>query len=263
MKLTAIADLHLDLWEEAKRDPLELLDDQVWASDIVVLAGDISNHGAKKWRRLLAGVLERIEPGKVHVIPGNHDYYGHHLDRDDKLQAACDELGCHFAQQAEVRIDETRRLLMCTLWTDYGLGSKSLDLNMYAAQKGMNDYRKIRLVSGGYRRIWPSDLRTVHLRHLSWLQEKLADGFAGETTIVTHHAPHPGAIPHPDADLACAYASDLSEMIEECRPRRWLYGHTHTAADFVVSGCEIANVSVGYPGETDLSVAQPQLVFDI
>lgn len=262
-RITAIADLHLDLWEQDGQDPLKQLHPELWTSDIIVLAGDISNHGAKKWRRLIPSVLEHVDLAKVYVLPGNHDYYGHHLDREDKLQAACDELGCHFAQQKEVRIDNRARILMCTLWTDFELGDGHIEINMHTARNRMNDYRAIRLSRDGYRRIQTADLRALHKRHLRWLENKLADGFEGDTTIVTHHAPHPNAIPHPDSDLAGAYASDLSWLMDRHRPLRWLYGHTHASAAFEISGCEVSNVSVGYPGERDLAIDPPQFIFEL
>ncbi|EPX84787.1 metallophosphoesterase [Salipiger mucosus] len=263
-KLAAIADLHLDLWAEAHLDPFEHLDPEIWKSDIVVLAGDISNNGAKKWHRMLPAVLDRVDPDRVHVIPGNHDYYGHHLDREDKLKAACDDLGCHFAQNAEIRIDDSRRVLACTLWTDYALGGRNLVYaNMYDVKQRMNDFRKIRISRDGYRRIRPEDLLDLHKRQLSWLKGKLADGFIGETTVVTHHAPHPDAISTPDSDVSAAYASDLGEVIERYGPRRWLFGHTHTPANFRISGCDLANVSVGYPGQRDLEGQPPQFVFEV
>lgn len=138
-RITAIADLHLDLWEQDGQDPLKQLHPDLWTSDIIVLAGDISNHGSKKWRRLIPRVLEHVDPANVYVLPGNHDYYGHHLDREDKLQAACDELGCHFAQQKEVRIDNRARVLMCTLWTNFELGGGHLGINMHTLTLPRNE----------------------------------------------------------------------------------------------------------------------------
>nr|WP_244437726.1 metallophosphoesterase [Roseivivax isoporae] len=230
-----------------------------------MLAGDVANGFSKGWRRILPLVFERIDPGRVHVFPGNHDFYRGHLDAPGKLAAVCVELGCHYAQQSEIRPAPGHRILMCTLWTDFDIGPLPVDVAMHAAEDKMNDYRHIRLSKNGYRRITGPDICTAHKLDRAWLEERLAEPFQGETTVITHHAPHPRALRHPEADVAAAYASDFSDMVLAYRPARWLYGHTHHPVDFRIGGCQIQNVSVGYPAQEDLlrSPAAPKYVFDL
>lgn len=39
----------------------------------------------------------------------------------------------------------------------------------------------------------PMQLRGIHLEHREWLDERLAQPFAGRSVVITHHAPHPAA----------------------------------------------------------------------
>ena len=86
----------------------------------------------------------------------------------------------------------------------------------------------------------------------------LAAPFQGATTVIKHHAPHPHAMPHPESELAPVYANDFSDVILKYRPARWLYGHMHHPVDFRIGGCQIQNVSVGYPAQEDLVRSPPQ-----
>ena len=115
------ADLHLDLWLAAGRDPLAALDAATWADlDALIIAGDLANKPKTRWPKLLARISRHIDPARIHIFPGNHDYYDHVLDGDDRLERICAAAGCHFEQKREIVIGRTR-LLCCTLWTDFAL----------------------------------------------------------------------------------------------------------------------------------------------
>ncbi|OWY14165.1 hypothetical protein B6V73_16320 [Thioclava sp. JM3] len=242
-KALIVADLHLDMWAEAGRDALERLD----FSDVglMIIAGDLTNKPKVRWKQALEVIERRIDLERVYVVPGNHDYYNHTLDGDDRLeQIACDA-GANFAQRREIILGN-RRYLCCTLWTDFQEGQGTLESRDLDARAKMNDYRYIRVASAGYRKARPADTIAKHREHLSWLRSKLAERFEGETAVVTHHAPIVDVLPA-GQKLSWCYASDLKDLILEYQPDVWFFGHTHHKMEFMVGNTRVANVSVGYP----------------
>ncbi|MDT0684719.1 metallophosphoesterase [Roseicyclus sp. F158] len=250
MNVLFFADLHLDLWLGASRDPFAEIPETVWERiDAVVVVGDLTNKPKVRWPHALAHMGKYIALDRVYLLPGNHDYYDHTLDGDDRLAAIATEAGARFVQTAAIEFGGCR-LLCATLWTDFeltGPKDEAVRSAMSGAVKRMSDYRYIRLGSDGYRRIRPQDIRRNHMAHRAWLEQKLAEPFEGDTIVATHHAPHPDALEGDFLDVA--YASDLSELIERHAPAFWIYGHTHTPAAFTVGRTELVNVSLGYPME--------------
>jgi Icc-related predicted phosphoesterase len=66
----------------------------------------------------------------------------------------------------------------------------------------------------------------VHRDHPAWLEAELVKPFAGQTIVVTHHAPMRACVAE-DAQVPTAYASDLSILIATHKPDQWLFGHAH------------------------------------
>ncbi|EPX76431.1 metallophosphoesterase [Salipiger mucosus] len=248
MPVLVVADLHLDLWLEHGRDPLAAVSPDIWLRlDALILAGDLTNKPKVRWPIMLRHIGRYMPLDRVHVFPGNHDYYHHVLDGDDRLAELARAEGAHFAQKSEFVIRD-HRFLCCTLWTDFRLGGGRAEA-MREARGRMNDYRYIRVASDGYRRAKPTDTEHVHANHLSWLSDRLSMPFDGKTIVVTHHCPHPDLVPEPADAVAPAYASDLRALIGEFQPAAWLFGHTHWPGSAVVGRTALRNCSVGYPDE--------------
>ncbi len=185
------------------------------------------------------------------MFPGNHDYYDHVLDGEDRLARVCDEAGAQFAQKLVFVVGETR-YLCCTLWTDFAIRG-SAEEGMYQAEKSMYDYKYIRMESARYRRIQPIDIARVHADHRAWLEARLAEPFAGRTIVVTHHAPLGECLEYDD-EMSGAYASDLSGLIDMYQPDEWLHGHTHHSCATTRGRTDIRCVSIGYPHQVDTSI---------
>jgi len=249
-KALIIADLHSDMWAERGVDPLSGHD--LSDLDLLLIAGDLSNKGHVQWRYALERLSTHIDLDKVHVGPGNHDYYGGRIDREDKLRDAAEAAGSHFMQKTEL-IREGARFLYCTLWTDMALGGLTREFNRMQAESKMNDHRSIRVEAQGYRRMSALHSSGVHADHKAWLEERLATPFSGETIVVTHHAPHPYSLRGTTGpgDLPFAYGSDLSDLIGTHQPDMWVHGHTHQPADYDLGRTRVLNVSLGYPPEVD------------
>ncbi|KIT15570.1 metallophosphoesterase [Jannaschia aquimarina] len=256
LRLLVLADLHIDKWLVHRRDPLDHLIPEDWASvDLCVLAGDLTDEAPKRWPRAFDWLGKRIALGRVHVFEGNHDYYETAFDDGGRHAEIAAAQGANYAQMGRIVLGR-HRFLCCTLWTDFAL-TDDRPRAMADAQAWMNDYGSIRVARAGYRRLRPADKARRNAEHRGWLDRELAEPFDGETTVVTHHAPHPGALLDPQADVAPAYASDLTKMIERHRPARWIHGHTHVYHETTVGGTEIICASVGYPwqrsrGETEI-----------
>lgn len=249
-KALIVADLHADFWALRGQDPLAGHD--LSEVDLLLIAGDLSNKGHVQWRYALERLSAHIDLGKVHVGPGNHDYYGGRVDREDKLRDAAEAAGAHFMQKTEL-VHAGVRFLYCTLWTDMRLGGLTPELNRMRAEDKMNDHRNIRVEAEGYRRMSALHSSGIHVDHKTWLEGRLAAPFEGDTIVVTHHAPHPWSLRGTTGpgDLPFAYGSDLSDLIGTYQPKMWVHGHTHQPTDYELGGTRVLNVSVGYPPGVD------------
>lgn len=248
MKILVLSDLHHDFWEEDALEPLGAI---IAQADALILAGDIANKARVRWKYAIAWLSRFISPDAIHLFPGNHDYYDHRLDGDNRLRETAEALGVHFVQRQAVVLGGVR-FLCATLWTDLAL-DRAYMLNKYPIEKAMNDYRYIRLERAGYRRIQVEDTISAHNKDLAWLDAQLDTPFDGRTVVVTHHAPHPLGLNPKKADGVhdSAYASNLSSFmrIHKNHGTHWLYGHSHGGRDATVEGWQLRSVSLGYPME--------------
>lgn len=247
MKLLTLADLHLDLYFGQRRDPFENVPkEQFDGITHCILAGDLSNKGHVRWKRYLPWVAERLPGANIFVMPGNHDYYDGAIDREDKLRDVAADQGAAFIQKSDL-ICGPQRFLCCTLWTDFEVyGDRTYDSNLAGVH--MNDYNYIRVAKTGYGKLSPTVTAQIHVDHRDWLERKLSEDFDGQTTVITHHAPHPKALKR-EHKMGASYASNLESMILKHQPERWLFGHTHHPVSFHVGRTVLTNVSIGYPGQ--------------
>ena len=169
------------------------------------------------------------------------------IDDEARLAEICAERGVNYGQKTVLTFGSTR-LLCCTLWTDFLLDGDA-PRAMRRAAGAMNDYQLIRMIGREYGRIVPSDTALVHAGHVEWLSRELARPWSGRSVVITHHAPHRSMLPDTRSDLAPAYASDLTPLIEAYRPALWLCGHTHVPVEIRVGETTIRNVSLGYPSQ--------------
>ena len=248
MPVLVIADLHLDMWLQAGRDPLAALaPDLLRSLDGLIIAGDLSNKPKVRWPHMIRHLAQYVPVERIQVFPGNHDFYDFILDGEDRLTDICAAEGANFAQKSVIVIGDTR-VFCCTLWTDFALHGEP-GRAMMVAQRDMNDYRYIRSAAAGFKRIRPSDTAFLHADHRTWLEGQLSAPFHGRTVVVTHHCPHPDLIGERRGDLDAAYGSNLLPMIEKFQPDLWLFGHTHWRVEAMVGRTPVRNVSLAYPGQ--------------
>lgn len=292
MRVAVISDLHDDLWADpsinaapARRRRLadrlgytagNPLGSALRDVELLVVAGDLANKARVRWPGAVARLRAAAPAARIHVFPGNHDYYLAAFE-DAPLERLASDLGLGWAQGGTI-IGHGRggpfRFLCTTLWTDYAIDG-SPGVAMATARARMNDHRAIRMPAT-WRRFQPEDAASAHRLQRAALEAALVEPFDGRTIVVTHHAPHPDCAARAigaEAPLAGAYASDLGALMTgPSAPDLWLHGHAHGVGEMQVGRTRVRNVSLGYPEqfgdrlECRMAKAQARaqgLVFDL
>lgn len=244
MKILVTSDWHLDYWSENVSPP-ELVP-HLRGLDAMILAGDLADDPLQTWPVYLNWLGRHIDPAKVHILPGNHDYYGHRLDGDAALRAVVEAAGMRFAQKQALIFGDVR-FLCCTLWTDFGLFG-TLERSMLDA-RWMEDFSRIQRDGKGDL-VQPEDLRAAHQDHLTWLTRQMEIPHAGRTVVVTHHQPSPVIGGRPTS-LSPFFVSNLEDWIRAQTPELWLCGHAHRRLQGRVGTTRIRDISFGYPHEVE------------
>ncbi len=231
MRIQIASDLHHEILHE--RFPGELVVEPA-PSDVLVLAGDIDRAGA---------VLRSFRDWPVPVIyvAGNHEHY-----RGEVAEA----LAQLREQSSQVHFLENRTLVLAgvrfvgaTLWTDFELpGYELVDIDAEVTARVL-DFRVIRFLGELLR---PSHIIAMHRESRRFLEETLAQPFAGPTVVVTHHAPHQGSIHerYLGDPVNLAFASDLDYLMGKAD--LWIHGHMHDSFDYRVRSTRIVANPRGY-----------------
>ncbi|SHJ18941.1 Calcineurin-like phosphoesterase superfamily domain-containing protein [Malonomonas rubra DSM 5091] len=241
MKIFPIADLHI----ESSWKPLATYRGN---PDVVVAAGDmhVKTKGPEELRRIFGNA-------EIIYVPGNHEYYGSALKKEDELlREDCKEYGIHFLQCDSVELQGVV-FLGCTLWTDFELfGPEKEPECRFLVGKWLRDYHVIKLDPGTRRMLSTLATQSLHQKHKSWLQEQFQIHKGKKLVVVTHHGPSSKCI-HPSytKDLVSAgFASDLDSLVEQSGAKYWICGHSHTATRFEIGNTEVVMNSAGYAKET-------------
>jgi 3',5'-cyclic AMP phosphodiesterase CpdA len=93
----------------------------------------------------------------------------------------------------------------------------------------------------------PADSLAMHRHARAWLEQQLAQPFAGKTIVVTHHAPHRRSLAPLYANdlVSSGFVSDLPALVRE-PVALWVHGHTHTGFDYVENGTRVVCNPRGY-----------------
>lgn len=237
MKLHVLSDLHLSA------SPLEPPQTD---ADVVVLAGDIARPAqAMDWARAL---------GKPTLfVPGNHEFYGGSLQSTPAQLKQLAGAGDLHVLDNDAWVFAGVRFLGTTLWTDFlatGDGAQR-DLAMQQGASFMRDFSKIRLNDVSEEVFTPQHSTALFGQQLRWLQDQLAQPFAGPTVVVTHHAPSLQSI-HPrfaGSPLNACFVSDAERLMGGDRVALWIHGHTHDSFDYRVNGTRVLCNPRGYAKE--------------
>lgn len=226
--------------------------------DGVLIAGDTD----VKLRHLDFGeAIARRTRKPVLMVWGNHEAYGGKaLDLLDKEVARLAELHregvpLHVLHRgAHVDVADVR-VVGATLWTDMKYARLDPIATGEYVEDVMNDYRRIRLGRGNYRRLRAADTMHWHALDRQGIAGALALPFAGKRLVMTHHLPSPRCVaPHRRSEMVtAAYVSDLEDLIAQTGPQAWVYGHSHDCLDAEIEGEKGRTLlranPRGYPGE--------------
>lgn len=254
MKIHILSDLHNEFSRESSKNARPVYTPSIEDADVVILAGDIDtqNRGVE-WAK-------KTFHCPVIYVPGNHEYYGGHLERTKQKIRETAEGHVHVLDMDELVLDGVR-FLGATGWTDFS-SSGNHPLAMLDAQEKMSDYKKIR-TGHNFRIARPIDTMAISHQTATWLRQKLKEPFDGQTVVITHHAPSlasigafRGRVSHLDA----AYANRWEDMMGEA-VTLWVHGHSHSATDYEIAGTRVVSNPLGYPGEE--TGFNPELVIDL
>jgi len=246
MKIRVLSDLHLECDE-----PLAI---PYAEADLVVLAGDIHNHAeGLRWAAENFG-----SEVPVIYVPGNHEYYDAEFGAMEAAMhdAARSVDNVHYLNNASL-VDRRGawRVLGTTLWTDFalfGAGDHEIENAKEACTKVMLDYKGLIQLSwpepdGEPREFAPDDSLALHQQARAWLEAELAKPFAGQTIVVTHHAPMRQSLaPRYAEDLVCPRLLEKTPALARAPASLWIHGHTHTSFDYVVEGTRVVCNPRGY-----------------
>jgi Icc-related predicted phosphoesterase len=196
-------------------------------------------------------------------VMGNHDFYSDHRHPDTKTtwewqrehapRVAADH-GITLLDDATVEIGGVR-FIGATLWTDFSARPALLDFDAAVrdAQKGMNDYRLIKVGAGRSRDTpRPRDTINAHKVSRAYIERALADPTeCAETVVITHHAPSYRSLRGGGlrfSDLDWCYASNLEQMMHGPNaPALWIHGHVHRNQDYPIGNTRVLANPRGYP----------------
>ena len=253
MKIQIVSDIHLGL------APCNIPD---VGADLLILAGDIH-------RPLEALAWAKTLPMPIVYVPGNHEYYGSSLPATDRLLRELSQgsnvtlLNC-----GETRIGGVR-VLGATLWTDFLLNGDGPEwqTTMDEAERFSRDFTRIAVDEEKLEMLSPMHCAALFRRHANWLEERLAEPFAGTTVVVTHFAPSVGSVAprFAGSSLNACFVSDLEGLVEKSGAVLWVHGHTHDSFDYRIGGTRVLANPRGYvkDGKAENAAFDPGLTVNV
>lgn len=254
MRIQLFSDLHADVLTPR---PIAVSPD----IDAVIVAGDTCEGAENAFAH-----LRRLVPMQTPIVMvmGNHEYYrrGVHQELLSARRLA-PLFGVHLLENGSAVLRNVR-FVGATLWTGYGLfGPVNVAAAMRVAKERLRDHKRIGWTKRPWRRFRPAEALLLHSRSRRFIAETLAEAHEGPTVVITHHAPHPrGLDPEGSSDLlAAAYATDLSDLIEQGCPDLWVHGHVHLNSDYKIGRTRIVCNAHGYGRENP--GFDPELIIEI
>jgi hypothetical protein len=246
-------------------------------ADVIVHLGDLRAPG-----ELSVEELRAAYPDQEHLlyVLGNHDFYSEgnpkKLKEDPRLKTTWEEQRIRAAEAAKkhgvtllddaVCVINDVRFIGATLWTDMMMRPSYMSHSEAMRSAGrMNDYRLGKTGRGrSHDTLRPSQTIEAHKVSRKFIEKTLAEPFAGETVVCTHHAPSRMSLRDPAVigELDWCYASDLeflmhlvgSREVENSNlapthipPSLWLHAHVHKSLDYNIGFCRVVCNARGYP----------------
>ena len=270
MKVDYISDLHVDHTfvkvEGVNERGIRRVYDDVFRtkdSDILIIAGDTANSvviGAE----FIKQATELYGYKRVFVVTGNHEMYMTSQSQDSRYKTSYNKLkvfkdsfkGCPHISVLDGEVEEYKGIVFggAMGWYDtsyddnvyqkmphmYSMKS-TIPINKYW-QQVMNDSRFIKPITGDYR-----DISTIE-------RAKVVKAITtGPDVMITHicpitsdsmvHSQYKGTRDN------TFYMFDGEELVEEYKPKFWIYGHQHISMSTKAYDTELLINPHGYPNE--------------
>jgi hypothetical protein len=268
VRFCTISDLHIDIFNNAWRDPPAL------DVDGLIVIGDTTNPmtSGMPW---IAETFASVP--NIIWVPGNHCYYRGALgsgeentfyqEQTARAREMAARLGITFLQNDTVEIcgrngDGTVRFVAATMWSDFSILPRAMTVKdaMSQSQKGWyeggwrnyerdyhNDFREIRFGGPGSKnRFTPAQMLALHRESKEFFERALATPFDGDTVAITHMGPAESVEAGTHSWL---YGwSDLQHTMHgPLAPRYWLHGHVHKSLDYTIGDTRVICNPRGYP----------------
>ncbi len=235
----AISDIHTEFYKSAE----EVFDAIQWRSAThLVLAGDIGVicTGLKIYKDFLTLCKKKYK--NVVLIPGNHEYYSCHGDRnavEKILRSTCEITGVHYIHEKNIVVDGVR-FIGHTLWSLIEKEACS-QIADFSNRVFDSQHAYVSAYIDGYR----------------FIEKEILNSLDSDepTIVVTHHLPSRRMI-HPKfkhSTANSAFASDVTNTMYIGSVKYWFCGHTHEYCEMTTMDTKIIANPVGYPGEARMT----------
>jgi len=233
MKIQYASDIHLEFPENIrflKDNPI------IPKADILVLAGDIIPFAIQEMADWFFDYLSDNFL-QTYWIAGNHEFYRSNILTGNFNKSIRENV--HLVNNFTAKHEDIN-LIFSTLWT------KIREENMLRVQTRMNDYH---LIYDKDKTLHPRRTNELFDENIAFITSELERLQNEKTVVVTHHVPTLKDFPMNSSRgrLFVAYATELSEMIENLKPNAWIYGHSHHSKPKIQIGeTTLLNNSLGY-----------------
>ena len=130
-------------------------------------------------------------------------------------------------------------IIVSTLWSHIS------QENSKSCENGVNDFK---LIKWGKNRLTTEKYNEEHKRCLDFIKKAMNESKAKTKIIVTHHVPSSllTAKEFEDSDINDAFIVDLTDYIEKCGAKYWIFGHSHRNINKVIGKTSCLCNKFGY-----------------
>lgn len=234
MKIQYCSDLHLEFPDNKEyiiNSPIEPI------ADILILAGDIVPFKIIDNHQDFFNYISRNFK-TTYWIPGNHEYYYYNVDSSRFLDTKIREN--IFLVNNCIKEISGVNIIFSTLWSNISESKRWL------LQQSLSDFKVIKYNDHLFN---VDDYNSLHKESLEFIQNALNETSDNKTVVVTHHAPTFVNYPekYVDSKINEAFASNLTELIEDNSIDFWIYGHHHSNVnEFQIDNTKLVTNQLGY-----------------